>query len=127
MNIRRYDRHLAHWLPQGTTLHVTWRLANSRASADPEILFRHSLRTGPTGPMWLSDARIAQVVVDARILIGPYVELGSITCWLKGRTARIANRIPGRTKQPFWHEESYDHIIRSSAEFRNEFSYMEKN
>jgi len=38
--------------------------------------------------------------------------------WLKGRTGRAANRIPGRTGIPFWQDESYDHWIRSGKELK---------
>jgi putative DNA methylase len=109
-----------------------------------------SVKTGPKGPIWLADSRIAEVVVNAinfgaderklyelfayvimpnhvHILIEPHVELSTITCWLKGRTARIANRILRRTREPFWMDESYDHIIRSSQELNDTIYYIEQN
>jgi len=44
-----------------------------------------------------------------------YVPLARITQSLKGYTAREANRLLGRTGQPFWQDESYDHWARSEA------------
>jgi putative transposase len=100
--------------------------------------------------MWLADERIAEAVVNAlaygaeernfydlfayvvmsnhvHIVIRPHVELSVVMRWLKGRTARVANRILGRAGKPFWNEESYDHIIRSHAELLNTINYIEQN
>jgi REP element-mobilizing transposase RayT len=119
-------------------------------SKGPEILRRNSTKTGQKGPIWLADSRIAEVVVrvlnfganerklydlfayvvmpnHVHALMEPHVELSTITRWLKGRTARIANRLLGRTREPFWHEESYDHIIRSAEEFHKTLNYIEQN
>ncbi len=145
-----YKRHLPHRLPEGAVLHVRWRLANSRPAVTPEVLVREYVKPKPTGPMWLADPRIAQVVADAlhfgqdskhlyelfafvimpnhvHILIEPHVELAFIMRWLKGRTARITNRILGHTNQPFWQDESYDHFIRTPKEFNEAIYYIEEN
>jgi REP element-mobilizing transposase RayT len=37
---------------------------------------------------------------------------------LKGFTSHAANRILGRHGVPFWQDESYDHVVRSGAEFQ---------
>ncbi len=42
------------------------------------------------------------------ILLGPCVRLQKTTKSLKGRTARVCNRIPGR-KGVFWQDESHDY------------------
>jgi putative transposase len=146
----RYKRHLPHSLPEGAVLPVSWHLAGSLPSREPEILFRNSVRLKPSGPMWLTDPRIAQIVVDAlhfgaeqrnsyelfpyvvmpnhvHILIEPFIELPVIMRWLKGRTARTANRLLGRTNQSFWQDESYDHWIRSAEEFKSTAHYIEQN
>ena len=77
------------------------------------------------GSRWLSDPRVAQRVVEAirtgesqkefyelqawsvmpnhvHLLILPRVTLPQITQWIKGRTAREANVLLGRTGGPFW-------------------------
>jgi putative transposase len=146
----KYKRHLPHWLPEGAILHLTWRLSNTLPTPEPDILLRDYVSRAPKGPMWLADPRIAQVVVDAlnygeehrklyelfawvlmpnhvHVLLEPRTELSTITRWLKGRTARTANRILGLTNQPFWSQESYDHIVRSPEEFRNTAYYIEEN
>jgi putative transposase len=47
--------------------------------------------------------------------------------WLKGSTARGANRILGRTGQPFWQDESYDHYLRNSPQVNRTIAYIEEN
>ena len=46
---------------------------------------------------------------------------------LKGFTARKANVILGRTGQPFWQDESFDHWVRDEVEFARVVSYIERN
>ena len=46
------------------------------------------------------------------LLITPRVELAKITRTIKGKSARQANAMLGRTGQPFWQDESFDHWIR---------------
>ena len=54
-----------------------------------------------------------------------YVPLAKITQSLKGYTAREGNRILGRTGQPFWQDESYDHCPRSEQEVGRIAAYIE--
>ncbi len=46
---------------------------------------------------------------------------------LKGFTAHEANRILSRRGQRFWQDESYDHLVRSGAEFERVRAYIEAN
>jgi putative transposase len=46
---------------------------------------------------------------------------------LKGVTARDANELLGRTGQPFWQAESYDHWVRDAGEFARIIAYIENN
>jgi hypothetical protein len=46
---------------------------------------------------------------------------------LKGVTAREANKILGRTGEPFWQHESYDHWVRNAEEFERIRLYIENN
>ncbi len=103
-----------------------------------------------TGPVWLRDPQVARRVVDAirrgdaelhqydlhafvvmpnhvHILLTPSASLDRITKGIKGMTAREANRILGRSGQRFWQDESFDHWVRSGAEFRRIQSYIERN
>src|SRR5882724_6470193 len=130
-----YRRHLPHWIPDSKTLFLTWRL-------------KGSLPGQKTGPMWLQDDRVAQLVAEA-ILYGdsvhyrlyawvimpnhvhavfdPLHELAAIMRWLKGRAARKANRVLGRADETFWQDESFDHWIRSPNEFQRTIEYVENN
>ena len=146
----QYRRHLPHLLPDGASFHVTWRLAQNLPAPQPEILRCGDRKPAPAGPMWLTDPGIAQMVVEAlrygqeqrgfytlrayvvmpnhvHILIEPYSELAAIMRWLKGRTARMPNRILGRMGQAFWQDESYDHFIRSPQELTYTARYIEEN
>ncbi|HLK19899.1 MAG TPA: transposase [Bryobacteraceae bacterium] len=102
------------------------------------------------GPVWLRDPRVAKVVADAilhgetgrrfyqlrawvimpnhvHVLLQPKAPLPIITRWLKGSTARQANLILDRTGEPFWQDESFDHLIRNDFEFDRIVRYVEHN
>jgi len=49
------------------------------------------------------------MVNHAHISIHPEAKLSRITKAIKNYSARQANAILGRTGQPFWQDESYDH------------------
>jgi REP element-mobilizing transposase RayT len=102
------------------------------------------------GALWLSDTRVARHVADTildgerqqgfyesqvwvimpthvLLLILPQLALPKITHWIKGRTAREANRLLGREGEPFWQHESYDHWVRSQRELHRIAAYIEEN
>lgn len=85
------------------------------------------------GPLHLRRPEIASVAVDAirygqdhlnyyrlhayvvmanhiHLLLTPQVDVAKITHSLKRFIARRANQILGSTGQPFWQDESYDHL-----------------
>src|SRR5260370_35393164 len=62
-----------------------------------------------------------------RMLILPQAALSLITHWIKGRTARQANLLLGRTGESFWQHESYDHWVRSEPELQRIVAYIEEN
>jgi putative transposase len=111
----------------------------------------------PTGgPAWLSDGRVAQIVVDslhqlhnqlydldtycimsthAHILITPrpdeekpeaYYAISKIMHTHKRITAILANRVLGRTGQ-FWQHENYDHYVRNDDERNRIRNYILQN
>jgi REP element-mobilizing transposase RayT len=109
-----------------------------------------ALHSRNTGPAWLKDPRIASIVVETilageqerhfyslhawvvmsnhvHLLIRPHIRVPAITRWLKGSTARKANKLLGRTGQPFWKDESYDRWVRDSREFDRILRYIEEN
>jgi len=158
-----YERNLPHWQPPGKDLFVTWRLSGSLPAkvveavrAEGELTagkrfveFDRQLDSGNYGPAWLSNPRVAALVVEAmqkarnarlckvwayvvmpnhvHVLLEPGVELARITKLIKGSTARAANKVLGRTGKIFWQDESFDHWIRTSAEFEKVRAYLERN
>jgi putative transposase len=103
-----------------------------------------------SGPLWLKDPRVANIIVNAlkqganqyrlydlfawvvmpnhvHLVFEPFRELPTITRWIKGSTARSANLVLGRTGKPFWQYESYDHCVRSDAELKRVIGYVERN
>jgi putative DNA methylase len=102
------------------------------------------------GPQWLAIPSIADLVSRAilygetrrsfyclsawvvmpnhvHLLIRPLVPFPVLMRWLEGSTARNANGILGRTGQPFWRDESYDHYLRDSSQLTRTANYIEKN
>jgi putative transposase len=155
-----YKRCLPHWLPEEKAIFLTWRLHGSlpagRASyfqlSDGEKFkaAERILDRPRTGPLWLKDPRIAQLVVQAilrgadelhhyglysysvmpnhvHLLVSPKLQVRKITRALKGTTARKANEILQRTGHPFWQDESFDHWVRTDGEFWRLKHYIERN
>jgi REP element-mobilizing transposase RayT len=101
------------------------------------------------GPMYLRQPAIAQLVMESirsgerldhyelhafvvkanhvHVLIHPHVDPSRLLKSLKGATAREANKLLGRTGEPFWQKESYDHWGRDQAEFERIRVYIENN
>jgi hypothetical protein len=61
------------------------------------------------------------------VLLLPLVSPSRLMKSLKGFTAREANRLLGRTGEPFWQRESYDHRVRDDAEWNRIAHYIEDN
>jgi REP element-mobilizing transposase RayT len=103
-----------------------------------------------SGPFYLRQPAIADMVVDAirynaevlghyvphafvimpnhvHLLLTPDVALPRLTKSLKGITAKRANVLLGLIGQPFWQEESYDHLVRRDLEFQRIRRYIEQN
>ena len=78
----------------------------------------------------LGHYELASFVIMANhvhVLLLPKVAASRLMKSLKGYTAREANRLLGRTGEPFWQRESYDHWVRDEAEWRRIVSYIENN
>jgi hypothetical protein len=52
------------------------------------------------------------------LLFTPHITVSALMRRLKGYGARQANPLLGRTGQPFWQNESYDHLVRDGEGFR---------
>jgi putative transposase len=61
------------------------------------------------------------------LLIRPAVPPDLLLKSLKGSTARNANRLLGRTGEPFSQKESYDHWVRNQIEFDKIRACIESN
>ena len=61
------------------------------------------------------------------LLLTPKIEASIALRRLKGASAREANKLLGLTGQPFWQDESYDHLVRSEAEFEHIENYIVQN
>jgi REP element-mobilizing transposase RayT len=61
------------------------------------------------------------------LLLTPHGDVSRLLRRLKGYSARQANQLLGRTGQPFWQDESYDHLVRNGEEFRRIESYVLTN
>jgi REP element-mobilizing transposase RayT len=101
------------------------------------------------GPMFLRQDAIAKLVVESlhrgaelghyelasfvvmanhvHVLLLPKIPPSRLMKSLKGCTAREANRLLGRTGEPFWQRESYDHWVRDEREWRRIEFYIENN
>jgi len=102
-----------------------------------------------SGPMYLGQPDVAQLVLDSidcgveighyelhafvimsnhvHLLLTPSIDVSKLLCSLKRATARKANLLLGLTGQPFWQDESYDHLVRNGDEFRRIQRYIEYN
>jgi REP element-mobilizing transposase RayT len=141
---------------------VTWRLAgtlprrileskNETTSAGTRFVSMDGeLDRAALGPVWLTDTRVAQMMVEAlqygaavkdlydlhayvimpnhvHVVWQPKTAMPSILRWLKSVTANRAKRLLGLNVKAFWQDESYDHWIRSDAEFQKIVRYVERN
>jgi putative transposase len=57
------------------------------------------------------------------VVLQPQTAMPPSMRWLKGRTARVANQILGRTGKPLWQDESFDHWVRSAEELEYLIEY----
>ncbi|HEY1493659.1 MAG TPA: transposase [Candidatus Solibacter sp.] len=154
-------RHLPHIQEPEQAVFLTWRLYDSlppnRAFPQPAIpsgkafaIMDRLLDEARTGPFYLRQPAIADMVVDAiqynadvlhhyvlhafavmpnhvHVLVTPQVPLSKLTKSLKGITAKRANIMMSQTGKPFWQEESYDHVVRNGREFERICNYIEEN
>jgi REP element-mobilizing transposase RayT len=107
------------------------------------------LDRGQQGPQFLGQEAVAKLVLAAlmsgvrlghyrlgpfmvmpnhlHVLLLPLVPPSRLLKSLKGFTARQANRLLGRTGEPLWQKESYDHWVRSEFEWNRIAGYIEQN
>uniref|UniRef100_Q01VQ7 Transposase IS200-like domain-containing protein n=1 Tax=Solibacter usitatus (strain Ellin6076) TaxID=234267 RepID=Q01VQ7_SOLUE len=131
-------------LPAGRVF-PTERLTSGKAF----VALDRVLDTCTSGPLYLRMPEIAAVVVNSlrggemrfgryqmhsfvvmpnhvHLLVTPHVVATQWLGPLKGFIGYKANRILTRSG-PFWQDESYDHLVRSDAEFDRIREYIENN
>ena len=123
--------------------------AGTLSSGQAFVWLDRRLDAGQYGPTWLARADIARIVVASirkgaelghyalaawvvmpnhvHMLVTPRISPVHLLKSLKGSTARDANRVLGRTGEPFWQKESYDHWVRNRSEFEKIRAYIETN
>ena len=102
-----------------------------------------------SGPLFLKPPELAKLVVDCletgvslghyelgafvimanhiHVLLLPQIPPSRLLQSIKGSTACRANQMLGRTGQPFWQGESYDHWVREATEYGRIAAYIENN
>ena len=61
------------------------------------------------------------------LMIAPKIPLARVMNWIKGVSARQANRLLDRTGEPFWQDESFDHWVRHWSQFEKIRDYIHGN
>jgi len=61
------------------------------------------------------------------LLVRPLIKPSELLRRIKGRSARQVNLALGRTGEPFWQSESYDHWVRHAEEMTRITRYIENN
>jgi putative transposase len=127
------------------------QLKSKKLATDGErfLEFDTHLDAHAFGPVWLKQPQIAGLVIAAlkvveeerlcrlhayvvmpnhvHVLLTAIAALERITFLIKGRAARQANLLLGRTGKPFWQNESFDHWIRNPGEFERVLNYVKRN
>jgi len=136
--------HLHGSLPQGL-----YPRPDNASAGQAFVWVDRQLDAGRCGPLFLRRPEIAQIVHDSiqrgvqlghyqlgafvimanhvHVLLLPRIEPCDLLKSLKGYTARQANRLLGRTGEPFWERESYDHWVRDEKEWSRIAAYIENN
>ena len=116
-------------------------------SGEAFVAMDRLLDTARFGPMYLKQPEVARLVRSSilfcakdcdlhawvimpnhvHLLFTPHADASALLRRLKGFSARQANDLLSRTGQPFWQDESYDHLVRSGEEFRRIESYVLTN
>ena len=100
----------------------------SCALAKPEVreVVRESLMYFDGERLWLHAAVIMPTHVHCLIELFEGFELSRVLKSVKGVSARRANLLLGKSGQ-FWMEESYDHVVRSEAQYWHFVKYIRAN
>jgi putative transposase len=137
------------WHLHGSLPHGRYPPPGAPSAGKAFVWMDRYLDQAATGPRFLRKPELADMLVQSlhkSIALG-YYELGAFVVMsnhvhvlllpriapsrlfqsLKGFTAREANRMLGRTGEPFWQAESYDHWVRDEKEYWRITAYIENN
>ena len=123
-----YRGNLPHWRQNGIVYWVSWNLCPEVAPLSPEE------RTLVESALCFFDGQcydlLAYVVMDdhVHLLVYPFENhaLEALTHTWKSFTSHQLQKRFGR-KNAIWQRESYDHIIRNSADFQAKLHYLMNN
>jgi putative transposase len=137
------------WHLHGSLPHGRYPPAHKLSSGHAFVWMDRFLDHATSGPLFLRQDAIAELVVASlfkgvevghyqlgafvimanhvHVLLLPLVAPSHLLKSLKGVTAREANKILGRTGEPFWQRESYDHYVRDEKGWRRIEAYIEEN
>jgi hypothetical protein len=137
------------WRLHGSLLPGRYPPPHKCSAGQAFVWIDRQLDQARSGPVYLCQEPIASLVVDSmkrgadlgHYQLGPYVVMPNhvhvlllplvppsrLLKSLKGSTAREANRLLGRTGEPFWQRESYDHWVGDEAEWNRIAAYIENN
>ena len=123
--------------------------ASNLTSGEAFVIMDRCLDTARCGPAFLRQPAIAQLVEASihhgeaighyalhswvimpnhvHLLLTPRVSVSKLLGSLKAATSKRANLLLQRSGQPFWQDESYDHLVRNHHEFGRIQRYIENN
>jgi REP element-mobilizing transposase RayT len=119
-------RHLPHWTLPASTYYVTFHLAGGVLSIDQRRIVLEHIKSGH-GRFY--DLAAAVVMPDhVHLILKPRggFEIRRIMKGIKGVSARLLNVQSNQTGR-VWQDESWDRILRNSAEFEEKLQYMFDN
>jgi REP element-mobilizing transposase RayT len=134
-----WRRRLPRWIPADSIVFVTWRLAGALPQPEPAILMNdpHAVRTFPLQDRSLYYGERVRASYDlfawavmpnhVHIVLKRHEKLPEVVRWMKTASAARANRLTGRTGQPFWQREYFDTWMRTSQELASVIAYVEEN
>jgi REP element-mobilizing transposase RayT len=124
--LRIKHRRLPHWTLDGSTYFVTFRVAGDFFTSVERRTVLDHIRSGH-GKFY--DLAAAMVMPDhAHLILKPKGEfdLSRIMKGIKGVSARRVNALRETTGN-VWQDESWDRILRDTAEFEEKLQYMIDN
>ena len=124
----RRQNDLPHWQFGGSTYFITFRSARGVLPGTALDSLRDHLRDGHGTQYDLDFAvlmpdHVHLLLRPREITEGAWVDLGDVMQKIKGGSARKINIALGTTGT-VWQKESYDRIVRDSAEYEKHWNYM---